>query len=338
MCERNYQIENIKIILIFCVILGHLLEIIGGGDYLYKIIYSFHMPVFLIINGWFAPRKYASMKTIFKLLYPYVLFQFLYQCFNTYVINEDGVEFNVQFGTPYWLLWYLVSLIFYYLLIPVIATESTKYAKVILFGTLIMAIAIGFDNSVGYYMSLSRTFAFFPFFVFGYYTGHGVFKIYDIIQKARSRKIVKLTAVILMFIICVIMFRQNLGGGSLYGSFSYEQGKFMWYIRLELIMVAYTWSVVFMILTPNRKILTKLDTFPIYVMHGFIILFLKKHNPFMYSFSVNLLIASLICIIVIILFGNKYMSRIIGFFFRGEWVIKIWNMVFERKYGEKSRR
>lgn len=59
MRERNGQIENLKVILIFCVIFGHLLEPLEGGYGLYKIIYSFHMPMFLFLNGWLAPRNYA---------------------------------------------------------------------------------------------------------------------------------------------------------------------------------------------------------------------------------------------------------------------------------------
>lgn len=31
MSKRSYQIENLKIILMFCVIFGHLLESVGGG-------------------------------------------------------------------------------------------------------------------------------------------------------------------------------------------------------------------------------------------------------------------------------------------------------------------
>lgn len=292
------------------------------------------MPMFLFLNGWLAPQNYASKKAMFKLIYPYVMFQILYQLFNTYVINEESMQFSVQFGTPYWLLWYLLSLMFYYLMIPVIATESTKYAGVVFLGTIILAIAIGFDNSIGYYMSLSRTFVFFPFFVVGYYTGHEVFGIYNVIQRERSKIIINLTAIILMFFICVIMFRQNLNGGSLYGTLSYQQGEFFWYIRLEMAAVAFAWIVIFIILIPNRKIIGKLDTFPIYVMHGFVVLYLRKHNPFVYSFPVNLLIASLISIMIIIIFGNKFVSRTIKFFGRGEWVIKVWDKVVMKTYEE----
>lgn len=124
---RNYKLDNIKVILIFFVIFGHLLETVGG-DNLYKIIYSFHMPVFIFISGWFAPSKCVSKKTMFKLIHPYILFQLLYILFNVFAVNEGNIELSIQFSTPYWLLWYLLTLTFYYLLIPIIATEKTRCA------------------------------------------------------------------------------------------------------------------------------------------------------------------------------------------------------------------
>ena len=51
--ERNYRIDNIRFILIFLVVFGHLLGIMTGSkaDLLYRFIYSFHMPVFIFITG-----------------------------------------------------------------------------------------------------------------------------------------------------------------------------------------------------------------------------------------------------------------------------------------------
>lgn len=328
MHKQNHRIENLKIILIFCVILGHLLETVGGGYNLYKVIYSFHMPMFLFINGWLAPRNYASKRTVLKLIYPYILFQILYQLFHTYIISDEIAEFSIQFSTPYWLLWYLLSLIFYYLFIPVIATESKEYAKIVFAGTVILAIAIGFDNSIGYYMSLSRTFVFFPFFVSGYYIGHNVFKLNNIIQSIKNNRIVKILSFILAFIICVAMYKQNLNASALYGSLSYQQGGFSWSIRLEMVVIAFLWIGIFMVFVPDQKIFERVDTFPIYVLHGFIILYLRKYNLFIYSFLINLFIATLISIIVILACGNKYMSRMAKLFFRGEWVVRLWEKFY----------
>lgn len=226
---------------------------------------------------------------------------------------------------------YLLSLIFYYLLIPLIATENRKYAGVILAGTIILAIAVGFDNSVGYYMSLSRIFVFLPFFVYGYYIGHGVFCINDTIQGIRQSMTMKIASLTLALIVCVTMYKQNLSAGALFGSVPYQQGELLWYIRLEMIVVAFIWSGIFMVNVPNRKIFGQLDTFPVYVMHGFVVLLLKKHNPFSYSLPVNLLVVALISIALILLFGNKYVNRMAKFFFRGEWVFRIWDRVSRNK-------
>ena len=76
---RLYSYDNLKFILIFLVVLAHLIEISApfeGKQQLYTLIYSFHMPVFIFLSGFFA--KHSSEKIAFHLLYPYLLFQGLY--------------------------------------------------------------------------------------------------------------------------------------------------------------------------------------------------------------------------------------------------------------------
>ncbi len=51
---RDFHFDNIKAVLIFLVVLGHVFRNLGanGDEYLvYKIIYSFHMPALLFISG-----------------------------------------------------------------------------------------------------------------------------------------------------------------------------------------------------------------------------------------------------------------------------------------------
>ena len=57
------RMDNIRAILIFCVVTGHVISNFGettGTDAVYKIIFSFHMPAFLFVSGYFArynPKK-----------------------------------------------------------------------------------------------------------------------------------------------------------------------------------------------------------------------------------------------------------------------------------------
>ena len=46
---RNNRMDNIKFFLIFCVVFGHMLELVDTGVW-YKIIYSFHMPAFILFR------------------------------------------------------------------------------------------------------------------------------------------------------------------------------------------------------------------------------------------------------------------------------------------------
>lgn len=55
--ERNPLFDNIKIVLIILVVFGHALEEISLGNgygIIRACIYSFHMPVFILISGYFS--------------------------------------------------------------------------------------------------------------------------------------------------------------------------------------------------------------------------------------------------------------------------------------------
>ena len=98
--------DNIKLFLIFCVVFGHMLELVDTGVW-YKIIYSFHMPAFIFVSGYFA--QFNRKKIIGVLVYPYILFQCLYLLFDAVLIKQNLALLKIQFTTPYWLLWYLVA-------------------------------------------------------------------------------------------------------------------------------------------------------------------------------------------------------------------------------------
>lgn len=58
--ERNTQIDSLKFFLIFLVLVGHCLDI-GLSSYLnnslFRFIYSFHMPVFVLLSGMMFKEK-----------------------------------------------------------------------------------------------------------------------------------------------------------------------------------------------------------------------------------------------------------------------------------------
>ena len=167
--QRDYAFDNIRFFLIVCVVFGHLLEV--SGDFggwnrgLYRLIYSFHMPAFLFLFGYFA--KFSPKRVLFRWLFPYVIFQTLYLLFSRYVLQKEAV---FQYTTPYWLLWYSLVCIYYQLLIPVYDVPQRYLQAALLLASFAIALFVGYVDFIGYPLSLSRFFVFQPWFLFGFYS------------------------------------------------------------------------------------------------------------------------------------------------------------------------
>ena len=165
---RNAKMDNLKGILIILVVVGHFLEICMGkgfSRYVYIMIYFFHMPLFVYCSGYFAKCTGIGERVLKRLLLPYVIFQMLYILFERFVLKQN-VE--MQFSKPYWILWYLVAMIVWSVLLPVVATDSRRKQLMIFLIAIITAVAAGYDSGVGRSMSLSRIIVYFPFFLLGY--------------------------------------------------------------------------------------------------------------------------------------------------------------------------
>ncbi|MBC1458512.1 acyltransferase family protein [Listeria newyorkensis] len=138
---KDVKFSNIKGILIFLVVLGHLLLIVRGGmESLILLIYSFHMPAFIFLNGYFA--KNVTWKKVLNLLLLYIIFQSFYAVI-TYVTHY-GEIFTFRFTTPIFHLWYLVSLACFYA-VAILLHKIGKYriwSMLIIAGILVASVGI----------------------------------------------------------------------------------------------------------------------------------------------------------------------------------------------------
>lgn len=160
MGERNFRIDNIRGILSFLVIWGHILEIIPmKSEAIYQFIYLFHMPGFAFLSGLCWSKENVN-KTLMKLGYLYVLFQTLYIFFQRSVLKKEAV---LQYTVPYWLMWYLLALMMWSLLAKILKIEK-RNGLFVLVCAVIIALLSGYDNNFGYYLSSSRMVVLFPFF------------------------------------------------------------------------------------------------------------------------------------------------------------------------------
>lgn len=317
MRQRDYKMDNFRLLLIFLVLMGHFMELFKGEltSSLYKIIYSFHMPAFLFLTGFFA--RFDRRKIVFQLIYPYILFQIIYQAFDALVYKEKDT-FTIKFGTPYWLLWYLLITIFCYLLLPLFDSKNKSSRTTIVITSIILALLSGFDTSLGYYGSLARFFSFLPFFVVGYYASHT--------EKKQKHPLwfALLLGVLLITASYYVISLPEITKDVLYGSYSYKKAEYNAYIKLFLLLLGFAWIAFLLFIIPNKKIplLSVLgqNTLSVFLLHGFLVRLAKKHKIFCYSEAENLLYAVILSVTIICLLGNPWSSKWFDRIFTGKWI------------------
>ncbi len=279
---RDYQLDNIKAVLIFLVVLGHVLSRFGdsqSASILYKIIFSFHMPAFLFVSGYFAK---FNPKKLFSTLFPlYILFQ-LIQIFENFAIQwiTTGTRpgLTVDLFPPKWTLWYLIALMLYQLLIPLFDTENRRKQL----GLLLAALALGF--LIGFFLPsglspLPKLIVFLPFFMLGYYERKNG------LLRALGRDRLKITAKILAVIAGVGMIAAFcLWGSHVKNSWMINMGPFTGstsiIFRILLYVMGFLWILFLLIWVPKRplgyvKTIGK-NTLSIYLLHPLAILILEQ--------------------------------------------------------------
>ena len=269
--KRDYYFDNAKFILIFLVVFGHFISPHkSNSDMLYTVynfIYTFHMPAFILITGFFSKSilKEGYLKKIFKkILIPYFIFQMIYFVF--YTIKNGNEAFTLF--NPYWTLWFLLSMVLWNVLLVVFA--RIKYPLII---ALVLGVIAGYVQDIGTFLSLSRTFVFFPVFLLGYYLKKEHF--YALLKT--DRRIIAGLIFGAMFVSYYFFFPETAKEWLLASSSYEELGvdvEQAVFIRLLMYGLMFIATFSFMALVPRRKLFfTHMGgrTLYVYLLHGFIV-------------------------------------------------------------------
>lgn len=183
MKRRSCDICNLKVFLLFCVVLGHALERDIGYDIaaanLYRVLYLFHMPLFAFISGLGAKSGRTCFKQARQAGKQYLCAQGLVLLI-CLLVRPGGLPLYLT--RPYWHLWYLLSLASWQMLAGgaylVMAHKSAGTIAHIKRWLQLLAVAAGllagYLPAIGRAFSLSRTLVFFPFFLAGAFWGEGI--------------------------------------------------------------------------------------------------------------------------------------------------------------------
>lgn len=317
--REDIKLSNIKGLLIFLVVFGHLLAPYQdkfNGIYLF--IYSFHMPLFILVTGYFAKR--ITPKKIINLVLLYLIFQTLYRIFLYYLKSKD--HFKLLFELPYYHLWFLVSLTFWYgiaymaqklsinnrykvllvIILFLIGVVSRLYAEPVV--NWLQSYNTKYDT---YTLSYQRTLTFLPFFFIGLFlTKDQMQKLYHQLKNRRWVSVITITLVFIYFMQVTNTNMENI----LKGSYGLNELKGpLWPNTLRIIM-CYSIAILlcYMLLnliSSRRSILTKWGnrTMPVFLFHIFITRIIKDIDS-LYTLSSwilfpLLLVASILIVVVL---------------------------------------
>jgi len=164
---RDDRLDSAKFVLISLVVFGHLLEglrhVSVGFDLAYRVVYLFHMPAFVFLSGLVSSEVIDARRArrlLATVVIPLLIFQALGPAWEAWL---KGGDFRYNLVQPWWILWYLASLVLWRLSLPLLIGSGIP---------LVLSIAIslgsGWRPEIGYAFSLARTATFLPFFVAGY--------------------------------------------------------------------------------------------------------------------------------------------------------------------------
>ncbi|MEV6751068.1 acyltransferase family protein [Streptomyces sp. NPDC051214] len=166
--RRDSFFDNAKYLAIVLVAMGHAWEPLRGDSRaaaaLYITVYTFHMPAFIVISGYFSRTFDASPGRLKRLVtgiaVPYVIFEVAYTFFKRWA--GDDPTYPISLLDPWYLTWFLVALFVWRLTTPL-----WKVVRWPLPIALAIAVLASVSPDIGDDLDLQRVLQFLPFFVLG---------------------------------------------------------------------------------------------------------------------------------------------------------------------------
>ena len=158
--NRDYFFDNYKALLIVLVVVGHFIEPCYDNNVFLSglkwMIFSFHMPAFIFISGYFSKREISFGKLVQKLVIPYFVYELIYYFLYVFIIHK---ETGLYFARPKFSLWYIMALFFWRLVTPYLKKIPGHIFIAVTAGLLVGMTEL--DN----FFSIPRILVFFPFFL-----------------------------------------------------------------------------------------------------------------------------------------------------------------------------
>lgn len=294
--HRSAYFDNLKGILIFLVVLGHLTQ--GRGDFLSVTIryyiYIFHMPLFIFISGVFAKSTIKEngkldVSKIFYYLLLGMLFSYSLTLIDKFIFSADidlrSVNPFVTSDIP----WYLIALGVYASLTPFFSRFKPLFAIIasIVFST--------FFNyfSIPNIFCLQKCIIDLPFFLMGFY--FSTHQISNFVDTLKGKKLIFISLAVLTVIPLLALIIKPSAGDLVYFYTTAYAGDYRTIFELSsmnshysfglAIVLRLTWyffaiamSLFLMLVTPKNKLhfATQIgkNSLSVYIYHAYVARFL----------------------------------------------------------------
>ncbi|MCM3187502.1 acyltransferase family protein [Bacillus subtilis] len=265
MLEKDLKLSNAKGLLIFLVVFGHLIELHKQNYYeIFVFIYCFHMPLFIFISGYLAKR--IKLSKIINLFILYIIFQSFFDWYLYFIGDYKNLEFH--FGKPQFHLWYIVSMIFWYVIALIINRCKLNFFNKTLFFILLFILcflsrwytvsisemAKGFYSGfTSYTLSYQRTISFAPFFFAGFFMSKEYLqRIYKSISNDKARVLLIITIVASFFIIQFTPNLESLFRGS-FGTNRFLTKDESYFMKMFLHYALSAWVCLLVLINMSNK-------------------------------------------------------------------------------------
>lgn len=240
--------------------------------------WAFRVPVFVMLAGVFSsggPLGPRSLRTLMRsIMLPALLFSLLFSLESRWL----GGEFTLHIVQLPWTLWFLMSLFFWRLLLPLVT--QLRHPLLITTG---IALAVGYVDEFGLAFSASRTLVYLPLFYLGWRIGQGSLRTWFTSRWSLPVSVAGLLAS------CVIglVWHRDIKGNWLSMRHPYTAAdplslEWAWLIRLSVLACAAALALCMLRLVPRRRLplISTLGAggFTVYLLHPLVIMPVREHG------------------------------------------------------------
>ncbi|WP_181768924.1 acyltransferase family protein [Streptomyces albidus (ex Kaewkla and Franco 2022)] len=270
--QRDPYFDNAKYLAIVLVALGHSWEPLRDGSRaagaLYIFVYTFHMPAFMVISGYFSRsfqgKPHQLKRLVTGVAVPYVVFEVVYTFFKRWA--DDDPEQPISLLDPWYLTWFLGALFIWRLTTPLWKTVRWPVAL-----SLAIAVLASVSPDIGDDMDLQRVLQFMPFFVIGLFLKPEHF---DLVRR-RSARLLSIP-VTLVSLVVAYWAVERMNAVWFYHRDSAQEMGAPWWVGVIMTLALFGCSMVltacFLAWVPRRKMwFTALGAGTLYgyLLHGF---------------------------------------------------------------------